>query len=327
MWREGASMSTTGRLLWLGTCIVGGFALASQAALADVSKDECIAANGRGQELRRERNLSAAREQLHLCASASCPAMVRDDCVKRLDELEKAQPSIVFDVKDGRGSDVIDVRVSVDGQLLVDHLDGSPLNVDPGVHVFTFEVAGRPPVSDKLLVREGEIGRHEPVVMSAIPASRPSPLASSAPTSPGASASPPALETPPGAPTGSGSSIHGGLARQKVIGVALGVAGVAGVAVGSAFGLMSGSAWNRARQVCGGSTSACTNVPSGQSYRSSAVEDATVSTIGFIAGGALVATGLVLFFTGREKDATSAFTVAPAVGAQQAGAVLQGRFR
>ena len=96
-----------------------GIVFASGPALADLTKDQCIDANGKGQELRREGSFAAARLQLRQCATPSCPAMVRDDCTRRLDELESAQPTILFDVKDATGTDLIDVRVSVDGQPLV----------------------------------------------------------------------------------------------------------------------------------------------------------------------------------------------------------------
>ena len=321
-------MSVTGRRLGVVVSIVGGLALAPAPAWADVTKDQCITANGKGQELRRERKLSAAREQLHICADSSCPAMVRDDCVKRLDELERAQPSVVFDVKDPRGADVIDVRVSVDGQLLADHLDGSALRVDPGVHVFTFEVAGQPAVTDKLLVREGEVGRHEPVVVT---------LAASAPAHPPVEAAPPSL--PPESASlpadGSGSSPGGGRSTQRVLGLVTGGVGVVGVAAGAVFGLMSSSAWGKAKDACGGDTNACTNVPSGQSHRSTAEGDATASTIAFIAGGALLATGTVLFLTAGheahheadEKRATTGIVVAPSLGPRQAALILAGAFQ
>jgi hypothetical protein len=91
--------------------------------------------------------------------------MVRDDCTKRLDELEQAQPTIVLSVTDARGRDVVAVKVSVDGTLLTDRADGTALNVDPGAREFTFEVAGQDPVKQTIVVREGEKGRNERVVL------------------------------------------------------------------------------------------------------------------------------------------------------------------
>jgi hypothetical protein len=216
------------------------------------------------------------------------------------------------------------VRVTVDGQFLVDHLDGAPLRVDPGAHVFTFEVAGRSPVTERLLVREGEVGRHESIVIAGA-ASAPLPMAGSQPTSRG---SPPAAGASIAAGEGSGVSSRTGLPVQKIIGLALGGVGVAGAAVGSAFGLMSGSAWRSAKNACGGDTTACTNVPGGLSYRSTAERDATISTVGFIAGGVLVATGAALFLTaGHEKHPATGWTVSPTVEPRQVALVLAGPFQ
>ncbi len=184
------------------TAAATALAFASGPALADLTKDQCIDANGKGQELRREGSFAAARVQLRQCATPSCPAMVRDDCTRRLDELESAQPTILFDVKDASGTDIIDVRVSVDGQPLVPRLNGKPVNVDPGAHEFTFEATGKPPVTERLLVSEGEIGRRERVIVGAAPGgppAAPSPLATSATTS-----LPPA-EPAPAPPSGLGA--------------------------------------------------------------------------------------------------------------------------
>ena len=71
-------MRTECRLL-LVTTITGGPALASGPARADVTKDQCPDANAKGQELRRDSTLSAAREQLDI-SDATCPMIVRDDC-------------------------------------------------------------------------------------------------------------------------------------------------------------------------------------------------------------------------------------------------------
>ena len=160
--------------------LVSFASLAAREARADLTKEQCIDANGRGQVLRHDGKLSAARAELRSCVSPSCPAMVRDDCARRLDELDRAQPSVVFEVKDGAGADVIDVRVSMDGELLAEHLDGTPLRVEPGVHVFSFEAVGHLAVTDRMLVREGEAGRHERVTVdggaASVPSARPRPV-------------------------------------------------------------------------------------------------------------------------------------------------------
>jgi hypothetical protein len=143
---------------------LGGLAT-TRAARADLTKDQCIDANTKGQELRRAGRLSAARQQLQSCATAACPGLVRNDCARRLDELEKVQPTIVFSVKDGGGKDVSAVKVSVDGRVLVETIDGTELQVDPGQHSFTFSVPGQPAVEKAIVLAEGDKARREEILV------------------------------------------------------------------------------------------------------------------------------------------------------------------
>ena len=136
-------------------------AASAPSALADVTTDQCIDSNAKAQALRRSGKLSAAREQLATCVDRACPAMVRDDCAKRLDELDRLQPTIVLGAQDANGVDVIAVSVSIDGRPLTSKLDGRPLEVDPGPHVFEFQSAGRPTETRTLVLKEGEKGRIE----------------------------------------------------------------------------------------------------------------------------------------------------------------------
>src|SRR5215469_5136429 len=101
-------------------------------AEAEVTKDQCIDANASAQTLRKNGKFREAREQLHLCLDPHCPKLVSRDCATRLDELDLAQPTIVFDAKDRTGNDLGAVKVTVDGRPLVDKLDGTAVPVDPG---------------------------------------------------------------------------------------------------------------------------------------------------------------------------------------------------
>jgi hypothetical protein len=314
--------------------------LATAPAFADVTKDQCIDANGKAQDLRRSGKLTAAREQLRVCATSSCPAIVRDDCSKRLDELERAQPTIVFDTKDGAGNDVGGVRLTVDGTLLSAKLDGSALAVDPGEHAFKFEAPGQPAVTKTFIVKEAEKARRERIVLGAATPSAPSaPVEAPAPAAP-PSAAPPSAPAPiaapsPPAPAPSGPSAttaastpSSGGSGRKTLGLVLGGAGVAGVAVGSVFGLLASSSWNSAKGACSADSCPGSTRGQAQSDHDAAVTDGTVSTIAFVAGGVLVAAGIVLFATAPSgADSSSArLIVAPEVGRDRGGLWLQGRF-
>ena len=201
---------------------------ASPPAQADATKAQCAAANTSAQDLRRDGKLTASREQLVKCGDPKCPALVRDDCARRLDELDKAQPTIAFEVKDGSGGDVLAVSVTMDGQPLAASLEGKALPVDPGKHVFVFTVDGHPPVTRTLVLVEGEKSRRERVDLEGPPPATTAPAPSTAPVAPATGA-------------------VGGMGTQKLLGIAAGGAGVVGVGLGAVFGIALGSAWSSAR--------------------------------------------------------------------------------
>jgi hypothetical protein len=155
------------------------FGSASARADPPPTKAQCIEANTRGQDLRREDKVSAARDSFRACVSSSCPPLVRNDCARRLDEIDAAQPTIVFVAKDRAGKDVSAVHVTVDGKPVLDRLDGAALPVDPGEHVFTFTALGQPTVKATFVLAVGEKNRREQVEVGdgALPATASAALA------------------------------------------------------------------------------------------------------------------------------------------------------
>ena len=274
-------MSVTRRSFRVTRRIVLGITLAAAPAQADMTKDQCVDANGDAQELRGEGKLSAAREKLRACASPSCPAMVRDDCVRRLDELERAQPTIAFEVKDAWGADVSAVKVAVDSKPLTDRLDGTALRVDIGQHVFTFEVAGQAPVTRTLVLTEGEKGRREVIAIGGAksPASVPAP--SAAPVAATGVSMHPVTETSETESPPAG----GGVETRKLLGLVAGGVGVAGLAVGSVFGVLTLSEKSQQQKDCASSAS-CTGAGHTQalSDHSLGMTDATISTTDSLPG-------------------------------------------
>jgi hypothetical protein len=252
---------------------------ASSNAFAEPTKQECVDANERAQDLRRAGKLRAARDTLALCVSASCPGPVRDDCAQRVTEAAAAQPSIVFVVTDKLET----VKVTIDGEPLAERLDGTALDVDPGEHLFRFE--GRSGAAEKrLTIREGEKGRRETVALST-PA-----------VGPAIEAGPPTGH-PAGHPNGDGS--------QGTVGLVVGGGGVVGIVVGSVLGLVAKSTYDSA-------TAKCTSVPDNcglqaQQESQSAHSEALGSTVAFVLGGAALAGGVALYFTApRERGVTVA---------------------
>jgi hypothetical protein len=208
-----------------------------------------------------------------------------------VDQLNAEIPTVVFSVTDGSGADVTAVKISMDGEKLADQLDGTALAVDPGEHTFTFEMAGQPAMTKKLLIAQGQKDRRELVTLGSPPPPSfppPSPSAAPSPTTPTGPLSPPP-------PTDSG-----GLGTQKVLAIAAGGLGVVGLGIATAFGLMAISQKNDAESVC---PNMC-QTQDGVNKWHDASTSATVSTIGFIVGGVGIAGAAALWFTapsGRQQ--------------------------
>jgi hypothetical protein len=301
--------------------------LASGSARADITKAQCIEANTKGQDLRRDGSLAAARDVFRTCAVASCPALLRDDCTRRIDEIERVQPTIVFDAKDTSGRDVSVVKVTIDGKPLTDRLAGTPLQVDPGEHVFAFQVAGQAPVTQTFIIKENERDRRERVVLGGAAPGSSVPSPGTRATAPGAEAVTAAGPSQGSSPT-SESSPHGAMGTRKVLGLTAAGVGVAGVVVGSVFGLMTRSEISQQKADCESPTK-CSNPPGAASAHSTGSTDGAISTVAFIAGGALLAAGAILFFTGGhapDPTATTGLVVTPSVGPGGGGLTLKGGF-
>jgi hypothetical protein len=313
---------TIRRLLpgWFAAAVVAA-ASAPSPALADVAKAECLDASTKAQDFRRDGKLSEAREQLRKCVDPACAGAIHDDCTKWLDELERAQPTILFEAKDAAGRDVPEARVTMDGQPLADRLTGSAIPVDPGSHTFRFEVAGQPPVETTLLIRETEKNRLERIVMATSP-TQPEPPAPPTPTP-----LPPATqEQPQAAPAPAPSPEHVAETRSprripmKTVGLVVGGAGVAALLAGSVFGI---EALSTKGSHCS-SDGLCDPGSAG-----TAEGQATASTIGFVAGTLLVAGGAVLYLlppVRRPGAAAAGVAVSPLVGAASGGLQMTGRW-
>jgi hypothetical protein len=257
-----------------------GVSTAPPARAGDPGIGDCLLAAEASLKLRGEHKLRLTRTQLLVCSSPSCPSEVRQECMKRIDEVNAAAPTIVLAVKNGAGHEIAAVKVTVDGQVIADHLDGSALSVDPGAHEFTFETSGMPPLTETIILHEGEKDRRETVLLGGGPgaaATKDGGVESSGSSEPDTSA----------AHEGTGST-------QRTIGLVTGGVGIAGLAVGTVFGVLASSSWKSAENDCPAKAGCPSNAVN---ERSTALTDATLSTVGFIAGGVLAATGVVLFFT------------------------------
>jgi hypothetical protein len=273
------------------------FAFATRAHAEDPTKEQCISANEDAQTLRQKGHLEAARTQLLVCVRTSCPAAVRDDCAQRLDDIASAVPTIVFTAKGSGDVDLSDVKVTMDGVTIATRLDGSALTLEPGEHAFEFTAAGYPPVQKTLVLREGVKRRQEQIVFAT----------GAAPGDAQAPAVVPIASPLPQAAVESGDG-------RRTLSYVLGGAGLVGLGLGTFFGLKAKSTYDDSGAHCPRGPSSCD--AAGVSGGKDASTQAAVSTVAFLAGGALLATGVVVYLT-APKD--GGVTLQPAVGMAGAG--------
>jgi hypothetical protein len=216
-----------------------------------------------------------------------------------------------------------DADVKLDGNVLDAAALGTPVPVDPGKHTIDASAKGKKTFSTTVDVSDRS---RSPSVE--IPALDPDPEAIKASNKEGSSGS-----------SGSSGESHAGEEQssgpgaQRIVSyVAMGL-GVVGVGIGAVFGLRTSSIWADAQTHCTGIECDRTGV----TLATDAKNAGTVSTISFIAGGALLAGGAVLFFTspsGSSKPASSsgkrpATPEAPVrvgVGVGVGSVMLQGHF-
>lgn len=191
-------------------------------------RDACLSGHEQSQELRLAGKLLASKKALLSCAEEQCPAMVRADCLRWLDEVEGAIPTIVVVAKSDRG-DEFDVRVIIDGNLATSQLDGKPIELDPGSHQILFDRSGSRPQEMRLILGQGEKNRILRLDFGTKPPSLPAPAPTLAPAS---------LQAPTGVrPVPAMTYVFGGVAA-------------AAVASATYFGLKANAAHNDAMRSC-----------------------------------------------------------------------------
>jgi hypothetical protein len=276
--------------------IVAGLALVAAVVAhprlaAAQDADACIASNESAIKLRKDGHLIDSRTELAMCAASACPDPIRSSCQQRLADVDRAVPRIVFQVKDGEGNDVPAVKLTIDGQPREER-PGAAIALDPGQHVFAFEGPGMPLVQKTLVLVEGVRDRSETVVLGRV-----APATGTAAT----------VEAVP--------STAGG--AQKILALVAGGVGIAGLAVGTVFGLTASSSWNAAQR------------DQSSSEQQSAASAATVSTVAFVTGGVAIAAGAVLWFTapsGSGASSRASLGLAPCASAGGGIVVLRGGF-
>jgi hypothetical protein len=269
----------------------------------------CVAANEEAGPLRRAGKLRDARARLRFCSAPSCPGAVQKDCIAGAAQMDADVPTVALSVQDRDGNDLSAVRVSLDGQPLVEKLDGKAIDVDPGEHLFTFESAGQPTVERRIVIVEGEKNRRERVMMG-----EPKAAPASAPPRVTVVLAPP----PPSNP-------------QRTAGLVVGGGGFVVGGVGAVFGLVATLQWNAAKNACGSTfPQSCAQIPAANADRTASLRAGYVADVLLAVGGAAVVTGISLVLLaptpGQVPTASAGLSVAPSVGPGSGGLTLRGRF-
>jgi hypothetical protein len=228
----------------------------------------------------------------------SCPIPVRVDCAQRLREIDRAIPSIAFELKDYAGNSIQEARVTIDGQPLPGALGGKLLRLDAGQHRFLFEAEGLSPTEEIFTLREGEKNRNETIVF----ARPPDTLPAAAPV--GEHRSKQSLSLPSGT-----------VATLAYIAAG---AGIAGLAIGIGTGIAATSRHATLEQECPGPEHRCTSPPSAQKDIDAFNMARDWSTAGYVFGVAGLA-GSVILWLASPKAATSNSTAGFRIGPHTVG--------
>jgi hypothetical protein len=217
-------------------------------------------------------------------------------------ELEPKLPTLTITV--APAADLPTLVVKRDGETVGRAGWGSPIPVDPGPHSIEASAPGRRSWQSQA-VMEGPAAKATVEVP---------PLAEEGGPTTAATSSTPTTLVPAPPPSTPGST-------QRVLGFVVGGVGVVGIGVGSVFGFIAKSHVNDSAPHCTGSV--CDGV--GVSALSDARSAATVSTVAFVAGGAALAGGVVLYLVApRAASSSTGWVVTPGSAGAVAGLTLRG---
>lgn len=260
-------------------------------AAADTT-DECIRESEAGQKLLLERRFVESRPHLIACGRAQCPSLVVRDCVDRLRQAEASAATVVLSARLADGSEAADVTAFVDDATVGRRLTGEAIPINPGGHTFRFE---RP--DGTRAVRQVAVAEGARLASVAVTFEAPAPAA------------------PPPSST------------RKIAGLVIGSVGVAGLIAGGILVAVAESAASSERAAC--SSAHCgTGYQTALADYNSATAEATGSTVAFVAGGALVVLGGVLWLTAPKAASPTSGSVrlVPSVDARGGGLFLAGSF-
>lgn len=227
------------------------------------------------------------REALPL-ARASGSKVRQDLATERAAALESRLSTMTIRILGG-GQDSAALEIRRDGVPVQQAELGSAIPVDPGEHTVEASAPGKQKWSStyRVSAEATKLSVEVPTLAS--------------------NAAPEAAPKAAAPVDRSVSAVHSGSA-QRTVAVVVGAAGVAGLGLGTVFGLQAKSAWSDAKSHCPSYPYGCD--PEGIDLHASANSKAAVSTVAFVAGGAALAVFAVLWFsadTGKQESVAVGF--------------------
>jgi hypothetical protein len=276
-------------------------------AVAAPTKEECVEAHGRGQDLREEGRLTKARQVFLTCSQQSCPALIQADCARFAEELGRLVPSVTFVARDAHAADLPNTSVFLDEQLVASRLDeGKSYDVDPGKHSVRFVHDGKE-VSMRVVISQGEKGRNVIATFADASAAEPT----------GTGTRPPSGSEPPAPPPEPSRPVF-----PLVVAGAGGLTAAVGVVL-IAVGL------GKVPSACNNSTKECAAPPGDKAFDDahSGVSLANTGVVLGVAGAAIAATGLVWYFAqSPHTPSRTGKALSPWVGQGSGGLSFSGAF-
>jgi serine/threonine-protein kinase len=200
---------------------------------------------------------------------------------------------------------------------------GVAVPLDPGPHTLVVSAPGFETARIELVAEEGKLSTVN------LPELRPV----ESPTSTPAGVSPTGATPPDAKPRAQGASKDAAdttspWTSQHTAAVALAGGGLVGLGIGAGFGLKAMGDWSDAEARCTPAAVGVVCDQEGADLAGSADTAGWVSTIGFAAGGVMLATAAVLYFTADEAGTTetASVRVLPLGAPDHAGFVLIGSF-
>lgn len=288
-----------GRLV--GLSIALGVLAPTSAAVAAETPLTCANDAEKGQELRDASKLLAARDLFIRCAQPSCPGAVQKECVRWLEDVSSRIPTIVPSARDDHGSELLGVRVMLDGVPLTAAI-GTAVAVDPGPHTLSFEAsssslsaAPRAGKTNKarvdVVVHEGDHARLITATLSDSASPPPEPAAASS-----LAASSPREATP-------SNQARSGIPASAIV---IGALSVVGLGTWATLGTIGALDYGRLKDRCG---SDC--APSDVSR---VRNELLASSIGLGVGLAAAAATVIIVVVDRSHRATAAIAPTWAAG-------------